>query len=297
MLAFAGIPGGYVEAGDPGATAGRALATIETLSTSAVAPRDRLAYWNEASERAFGALVVDAGRDGFQARLTRLRTQGFEMVSVMTTPAATRSAAREVRVRGDDTVFRLQLVHSGRSRMRHNGLETVVRTGDLIVADVSKSYDLAFDAPLHGLTMSLPWRRFAPYAGTLEALTGRPIPGTTGPAAVLSSLVRALWDDCGGGDGEDWPQAAGDVIWDLLETVLRGDGEDGLGGGRKGRLRLEAQAHADARLADPGFGSPELAGALGIGARYLQAVFAEARTTPSRFLLERRLQAPLQQEA
>jgi hypothetical protein len=49
MLAFAGIPSGYVEARNPGAAAGQALATIQTLSTSAVAPRDRLAYWNEAA--------------------------------------------------------------------------------------------------------------------------------------------------------------------------------------------------------------------------------------------------------
>jgi AraC-like DNA-binding protein len=270
---------------------GKALATIQRLSTSAVPPRDRLAYWNEASEKAFGAMVVDAEPERFQASLTRLRTEGFELVSVSSTAGATRSAARQVKIASDDAVFRLQLVHSGSSLMRHGGHETEVRAGDLIVADVSKPYDLAFKAPLHGLTISLPWNRFSPYAETLEALTGRRIDADRGAAAVLSGFVRSVWREVADGDGDDWPGSAEEVIWDLLQAVLGGEGDEPVGGRRKSRLRLEAKAHADARLADPGFGSPQLADALGISSRYLQAVFAEAGTTPSRFLLARRLEA------
>ncbi|HEX4098717.1 MAG TPA: helix-turn-helix domain-containing protein [Caulobacteraceae bacterium] len=268
-----------------------ALATIQRLSTSSVARPDRLAYWNEASTRSFGAMVVDADPDGFQATLTRLRTDRFELVSVSSTPAVTRSAAREVRARGDDSIFRLQLVHTGGCLMRHNGLETVVGTGDLVIADVSKSYDLAFGQPLHGLTAPIPWPRFSPFAERLEALTGHRLRVGNRAAAVLSNFLRSTWDHLAEGDGEDWPASAEDVIWDLLEAALRGDAAGEMGGGRTDRLRLEAKTLVDARLSDPSFSPSAIAEALGISARYLQMVFAEVGTTPSRFLLARRLEA------
>jgi AraC-like DNA-binding protein len=267
------------------------LATIERLSTSAAAPSDRLAFWNEASEKAFGSMFVDAEPDGFEAALTRLRTNRFELVSVMSTPAAIRSAAREAKIGADATVFRLQLVRSGASLLRNNGRETIVRTGDLIVANVSKPYELLFQEPVHGLTITLPTERFGSFSETLEAVAGRRIDASARAAAVLSTFVRSTWDHLADGDGEDWPDSAEDVIWDLIESVLRGDTDSEIGTGRADHLRRSARACVDARLSDSVFGTSQISEALGVSARYLQMVFAEVGTTPSRFLLARRLEA------
>ncbi|HEY5411066.1 MAG TPA: AraC family transcriptional regulator [Caulobacteraceae bacterium] len=265
------------------------LATIRRLSTSATPPGSRLAYWNDAWASASGATVVDADRDSFQGVLTNLRAGRFEIASVRSTPAVTHSVGDQSKT-GAGT-FLLQLVHSGSCLVRHNALETELRAGDLFVADSRKPYGLVFEEPLHGLTVPVPWDRFAPSAEALEALAGRRIEAHAGAGAVLSGFLRGAWDHLAQGDGDDWPDAAEAVIWDLLDAVLQGDGARGIGAGRADQLRREARAHVDVRLSDPGFDSAELAGILGVSARYLQMVFAEVGTTPSRFLLARRLEA------
>jgi AraC-like DNA-binding protein len=265
------------------------LATIRRLSTSAAAPAGRLAYWNDAWAGASGGTVVDADGEGFEGVLTSLRAGRFELLSVRSTPAVTRSPGRHG-ADGEGS-FLLQLVHSGSCRLRHNARETELAIGDLVLADRRKPYELAFAQPLHGLSAPVPWDRFAPFADALEATAGRRIAADGGAGAVLSGFLRGAWDHLAESDGADWPDSAEQVIWDLLEAVLQAQAGGRGGIGRADRLRREARALVEARLSDPGFDSAALARALGVSARYLQMAFAQAGTTPSRFLLARRLEA------
>jgi len=233
---------------------------------------------------------VDADRDSFQGVLTTLRAGRFEIASVRSTPAVTRNSGRLDEGRGEP-IFLLQLVHSGRCRLRHNALETELEAGDLVIADARKPYGLAFDEPLHGLSTPIPRDRFAPFADALEALAGGRMEASNGPGAVLSAFLRGAWDNLAEGGAEDWPESAEDVVWDLLQAVVQGEPKGRPGRGRADRLRREAKALVDARLSDPAFDSRQLAEALAVSPRYLQIVFAEVGATPSRFLLARRLEA------
>lgn len=267
------------------------MATIHRLSTAAVPPSERLAFWNETCFGSYGAMVVDTDPDGFEGVLTRLRAGQLEISSTRSTPAFISNAASAAKVRGDDRSFSLQVVHKGRCRIRNAGAETFAATGDMIIADAGKSYELAFAEPVQGLVLAPPWARFGAYAEKLEALAGRPIDVIDGPGAVLSGFIRSAWEQLAEGDDEEWPQSATDVIWDLLEAVLQGETVRETATGRADGLRREARALIDDRLGDPGLRSSAMAEALGVSARYLQMVFAEVGTTPSRFLLSRRLDA------
>lgn len=81
------------------------------------------------------------------------------------------------------------------------------------------------------------------------------------------------------------------MIWDLVDAVLQGGTGSRFGAGGADHLRHQARTYVEARLAEPGLDSAGIAGALGVSARYLQMVFAQVGTTPSRFLLARRLEA------
>ena len=139
--------------------------------------------------------------------------------------------------------------------------------------------------------LSPPWYRFGAYAERFEALVGIPINVVKGPGAVLSSFIRSAWDQLVDGDEEEWPQSATEVIWDLLESVLQGDTVPVTSTGGADGLRRRARVLIDDRFGDIGFNSAKMAAALGVSARYLQMVFAEVGTTPSRFLVARRLDA------
>jgi AraC-like DNA-binding protein len=87
----------------------------------------------------------------------------------------------------------------------------------------------------------------------------------------------------------DWPDSAAEVLWDLLTSILNGETGYDINRGRAEDLRRRATALVDGELSDPAFCTASIAEALGVSARYLQRVFAEIGTTPSRLLLGRRL--------
>jgi AraC family transcriptional activator of tynA and feaB len=268
------------------------MASIHRLSTATVPPLERLSFWNDACLGAYGAMVVDAEPDAFQGDLTSLHAGELQISSVMSTPAVCRRTASWARSGSDETVFSLHLVHSGRCRINHAGIENMALPGHMLIADRSKSYELAFAEPIQGLVLSLPWARFSGYVERLEALAGTSINVISGPGAVLSSFIRSCWDQLADCDEEQWPEAAADVIWELLESLLQ-DGivQRAATGRAAAGLLHEARALIDNRFGDLGLTSSGVAAALGVSARYLQMVFAAVGTTPSRFLIARRLDA------
>jgi AraC-like DNA-binding protein len=108
---------------------------------------------------------------------------------------------------------------------------------------------------------------------------------------VLSGFIHSAWDQLLDCEDEEWPQSATEVIWDLLESTLLGEAGAATAMGRTDRLRRDAMALIDERFGDIGFASADMPVALGVSARYLQMAFAEVGSTPSRFLIGRRLDA------
>ncbi|MGH8220542.1 MAG: AraC family transcriptional regulator [Steroidobacteraceae bacterium] len=267
------------------------MASIQRLSTAAVAPSARLAFWNDLWAHAERPIVVDAEPEGFEGVLTRLCADELEITSVKSTPLIARTGTSTTVARADEKTFTLQVVCAGRCRLRHANTETLAGVGDLMIVNGSKHYELAFQVPVHGLVLSLPWPRFKGYAEKLEAVAGRRIDVIRGPGAVLSAFIRSAWEHIVEGGKGDWPDSAAEVLWDLLTSILSGETGYGISRGRAEDLRCKAKALVDGELSDPAFCSTSVAEALGVSARYLQRVFAEIGITPSRFLIERRLEA------
>jgi len=269
----------------------RTLASIHRLSTADVAPSERLAFWNDLFTSSYRPMVIDAEPEGFEGVLTRLTASGLEITSVKSTPLITRTAASTTIGRPGGEPFSLQIVYSGRCHLRLGNLETAATMGDILVVDSSKRYELAFSVPVQGLVLFPPPARFKGYAERFEAIAGHRINVIRGPGAVLSTFVRCAWEQMvERGEGE-WLDSAGEVIWDLLASILDGETAHEIGSGRAEELRRRAQTVVDGELGNPAFTGTALAEALGISARYLQRVFAETGTTPSRFLIARRLDA------
>lgn len=265
-----------------------ALASIDRLSTAGLPASQRFAYWKGIFTDADRSMAIEGEPEAFHAALTRLTAGELELTSVKSGPLVTRSGANTV---ADDRCFSLQVVHSGRCMLRHAGAEIVAETGDMIVVDARKPYELAFKGQVHGLVLSLPGTRFGGHSEALEKLAGRALNLNSGPAAVLSGFIRSAWDHLVEQDNEEWPHSASEVIWDLMTSVLQDGGAADSAGSRADALRRKATSLVDHRLFDAEFRTAAIAEELGISARYLQRVFAEAGTTPARFLLARRLDA------
>jgi AraC-like DNA-binding protein len=259
---------------------------IDRLSTADVAETQRFAHWQRLFAQPELSVAIEGNPVGFEGAFTRLVVGGLELMSVRSSPLVTRSIATDA---SDERCFTLQLVHAGRCQLRLAGSEILADAGDMVVVDARRPYELTFKRPVHGLVLALPWDRFGGHAAALEALAGRRINLGVGSAAVLSGFIRSAWDELIVHDSHDWPESASEVIWDLLTAVLQDDRVDATWRSRADDLRRSAVALIDTRLSDPDFGSSDIAGELGVSARYLQHVLAHAGTTPSRLLLARRL--------
>jgi AraC family transcriptional regulator, positive regulator of tynA and feaB len=265
------------------------LSRLHRLSTAVVPPSERLSFWNDTCMRVCGAEVVDTHSTGFQGTLTTFKAEQLQISSFMSTAATCRNAIARRSRTNDESAFTLQLVHAGRCHIRHAGVEARGVAGDMLLADGNRSYELAFSEPVQGLVVSLPRSRFSAIENRLEARTGQLLNVHSGPGAVLTNFIRLAWDQVVNDDSAEWPRSATDVIWDLLESVLHGERGWEASTGRPDRVRRSARTLVDENFRNVGFQSYEMAAALGVSARYLQMVFAEVGTTPSRFLIARRL--------
>jgi AraC-like DNA-binding protein len=265
-----------------------ALARIDRLSTAGLPASERFAFWKDIFANGPQALAVEAEPDAFEGELIRFTDGDLEITSVKSTPLRSRNDTRSA---CDERRFCLQLVHAGRCVLKHAGAEIVAETGDMVVVDARQPYELTFKRPVHGLVLSLPKARFGGHAEMLEQIAGQPINLNRGPASVLSGFIRSAWDQLVERDEEEWPHSASEVIWELFASVLQDGRTSDRAGTRAGALRCKATKLVEHRLFDPEFRTAAIAQELGVSARYLQRVFAEAGTTPARFLLVRRLDA------
>lgn len=119
------------------------MARIQQMSTVGVAPHNRLSFWNDACMGAFGSTVVDAGPGEFQGVLTMLSAGDLQVASVESTPAVCHTTTGAEKNRSDESVFSLQLVHSGRCHLHNAGHRTIGMPGDLFIVDSSKDYEAA----------------------------------------------------------------------------------------------------------------------------------------------------------
>jgi AraC family transcriptional activator of tynA and feaB len=259
------------------------------FSTATVEPGRRLAYWNDLSASVFGPVCVDSARDDFHGEIVRLMADRCEITSIKSTSSVVRDAWSQVRCSTEDAIFRLQLTHSGECRLSHCGHDELLRAGDFAILDISKPFKVAFDKPLHTIAIHLPSERFASCAHDIERLTGVSMSGSRGAGAVLSTFLRSTWDHIGQADLDDWPPSAPPLLWDLIEAVCKTPEQHQEQRPRSLQYRLKARAFVDQRLCDPQLNVAEIATALSVSERYVYLLFAEVGTTPSHFILNRRL--------
>jgi AraC-like DNA-binding protein len=118
---------------------------------------------------------------------------------------------------------------------------------------------------------------------------GKLMPGHRGGSAILSSFLLSAWSDLESGFQESWSDILSDTIWNLVDLAFLPTERTDAASLRRRQKRQEAQRFVEHELFEPGLGVTAIAQALHVSERYVQTLFAEIATTPSKYILERRL--------
>jgi len=258
------------------------MSLIEHFSTATVAQGDRLDYWNRLTNETYPGTLVDQRRDAFEAEMRRWTLGDLTMIR----PRSCGSLVQRRPTGSSPEAIVLHVQHSGRSRHEQCGRVAELGVGDFVLSSANEPYRidlrshefLVVEMPRSGLEARLP---------DVDAALSRRISGATPGSRLLHNFILSLWQqgDQGHADAA-WQQGISNIFLDLVSLAVR-DGDQPVPTCQP--LRDRVVQVVEAHLCSPEFGSVEIAAELGVSVRTVQNVFAAMGTTPSGYILSRRL--------
>ncbi|KAB2380149.1 helix-turn-helix domain-containing protein [Actinomadura montaniterrae] len=259
---------------------------ISTASTEDVAPRERIGFWEDYNRRALvGLSCTSYSERGLVARQANYRLGDVRLADISGNAHAIERTPQVARSAPKDSVF-LSLLVKGEAVFLHEHGCLAATAGDLVVYDTRRPYLFGFSSAMRQFLVDVPRELFVRecMAGGVPApmLFGRGTAREGELVVALRSLLEA--------PRPDDPALTGGAVLGVLRMLA-----DGRSGGRpapaahRSRLII-AGDYIERHLHDASLAPAEVARVMGVSVRHLGRIFEAAGTTPSRHILERRLQ-------
>ena len=260
------------------------MTAVQKFATDGIAPPERLAFWNELVDRVYSGTYVKSATEDFTGEMWTWQVGDLAMIR----PRSTASfVGRDPRYTDDERLI-LHLQCRGSSIHRQSGTETALGAGDFVIASPHEAY--AIDLAAHELlVVEFPRAPLAErFPGIDDALRQR-MSGATPGARVFHDFLLSLWRQSQQGLADpDWQDGVSQVFYDLVALAMRGAAKPDMPL-PDSALRRRVLGMVEAQLADPGLRTLSLASACNASVRTIQNLFAGMGTTPSAYILERRL--------
>lgn len=260
------------------------MSVVEKFATEGVSPPDRLRYWNELVDRIYGGTYVNTPDASFSGEMLAWRVGDLDMIRPRSTPS---SVGRN----GQDSAEERLILHlqcRGSSVHRQGGAESLLNPGDFVLGSPHTPYRM--DISAHELlVVEFPRQPLAERFPQLDDAMSKRICGASPGGRVFHDFLLSLWhqaDQVAPDPG--WEKGVSNVFYDLAALAIRGASrpDERLS---DQALRQRVLALIDTQLCDPALRTTSLAQACKTSVRTIQNVFATMGTTPSAFILERRL--------
>jgi len=172
---------------------------------------------------------------------------------------------------------------AGEAFFYHDDGVRTVQPGEMLMCDADRPFLRGFSHGLEELVVKIPRAVFTDVTGIGDVGAPRVVGFAAGGNAVAHTLARRVG---AAARAEDPRPVDEDALLELV-AALAGPGRADLSAAH----RAAAQEYIDRHLADPSLSAPQVAAAVGISARHLSRVFAEAGTSVPKDILGRRLEA------
>jgi AraC-like DNA-binding protein len=262
-------------------------AVLSTVSTEAVAPADRLAFWEHYNAEATVGLTCSTYvEEGLVARQLNLGLQGFRVSDIAANAHVVERAPKLVRSSPKDAVF-VSVSIEGDAFFYHSQGCTPLVPGDVIVYPTDRPYLFGFTGRMRQLLIDVPIDLFSERCATPPVhpmkVDRHGYGARATSARALTSVLTTLVDDPSAA-----PLDTGDRILDLVTAMTSG------GPGLTSMPRvLAAKEFIERRLDDPSLCTDAVASTLGVTPRHLNRAFAAEGISVAQYIQSRRLEAAL----
>jgi AraC family transcriptional regulator, positive regulator of tynA and feaB len=255
------------------------------FSTDDVCPRDRIGYWVDKLGDAIAGADCEPRRD--QPFFGELATDAVGEIKVATYSSVPqciwRSPCRIERQALDNVTIGVQI--AGRVFGGRDGWSTEIKSHDLILFDMMRPFKLDFDTPFTRTTVSFPRSALVSRIGAFERFMARPIDGSSGIGAILSSILRGLPSHLRTIPAEARGRLAGNLL-DLAATALVS--EIAPARSSADMIMVNVKLWIETHLGDE-LSAQRIAARWKLSVRHLNRLFAREGTSLMSYVWERRL--------
>lgn len=241
------------------------------LTTEAVGPTERFAYWREVICKVFVHLDAEpVGGGGFYGHID-VDDYGEVQISSVTSDGQVVNRILDDDI--EDCLVSLQVAGTG--RISQAGRTALLGPGDLALYDSTRPYELAFDGPFRQMVIQFPRRYLIDRNLDIASAVARQPAAGGGVGRVAASYLTALRDNDADVPAAHRRQLAEHAV-DLLTIALASTaGTAATPTTVQAFNRQRVLDHVAANVDDPGLTVAAVAGALGVSARSLQKLFAD----------------------
>lgn len=254
------------------------------FSTAHVPAPDRLAAWEDYNERAlFGLRASTLSQRGLLATQTNLELPRLRFTEIVGNDHVIERTALNIARKPVDSIMLCLLLEGDAFFYTSEGCETLT-AGDAVIYDTERPFMYGFSSAMRQVILEVPRPVFLGRTEPGDAFRPRVLRlrdsvSATSHARAAASTVRAAIH----APPED-RVALEESMLDLVALITG----RGAGAGTAGYL-LAAKAFVRSHVRESDLSVPRLSQAIGVSDRHLARIFADAGTTPARFVRDARL--------
>ena len=264
------------------------------LTTQAVVPCDRMAYWVDMICSTYVRLECDppaGARQGFRGLIEQQsRLPGMD-VTVVRSCAQIVRRTRSAIAKDPEDCFIISAQTRGRGLISQDGRHAVLQAGDFCIYHSTQPYTLEFDREFEEVVLKVPGDALRALVRDAESLTATSVTGRGVPGRLFQSMLRTLRQETA-----PLPPASASLIGQsLLNTIAAGlqtirstavPEPSALKAYHLERVRRCIEEN----LADPNLTIEGVAHRVGLSTAHLHRLYAVEPYSASKYLWRRRLE-------
>ena len=260
------------------------MGTLLKFNANDVPAAQRARYWSEVADSAFHGTYVNLPGEDFRGSMLTWKVGNLSMIRTTTSS----SVVGRIPLNVDEDRLILHLQCRGASEHEQNRMECELRPGDFVLATPHMPYNIRL-AGNEMFVVEFPRAPLAERFSKIDDAIMQRMCGASPGGRMFHDFLLSLWQQGEGAAADpDWEVGVNEIFYDLAALAMRGASKP-TPFGSEAELRKKVLAAIESHLNDPDLRTASIANMCGISSRTVQVIFAGLGTTPTMFILDRRL--------